>query len=625
MRLRSIRATDVAPVLAFDVSDLSDVVVLAGRNGVGKTRLIQALVQFFRSPTSRSNIRLVVESTAQSERDAWGKSQLDTAVEADAQQLTRMLQQSRRRTKLRSSVVQFESDRSIVQIMPYSFTWDFGDPYEEQVGWDGTFSGLRSRFQDTLHSIFRKVRSQREQIAQQAETLMRDGTKTMTLDWPDPLAPFKDSFSRLLAPKQLVEANLQQQTLIYREGTGVFQINQLSSGEREVVNIVFDFLLRGPEDCIVFFDEPELHLHPELSYKLLQTLRHVGARNQFIFCTHSPDIITASLDQSVVFVGPPSATKANQAIPVREDDETNQALRLLGQSVGIIALGKRLVLIEGTAASLDKQTYGSILRDRYPDLVLVPSGGRGVISSFNTIIPKVLEKTLWGVDFFMVCDRDALPAMSNPAELETASSGRLRVLSRYHLENYFLDSTVLANVFTTLEPADSWLTQPEKIEAKLVELAAEHVSYAAALIISAQYRQLVGNADLMPKNCHGRTGDELAQLFHDRVAEERGRIDSALDPILIGDAARAAFTSLQTKLAAGDNSWKTVIPGRPILHAFASHTGLNAARIKQAYILASESITPSPFVEVIDMFSTFSKAAASNATQPADGSPAAES
>jgi AAA15 family ATPase/GTPase len=57
-----------------------------------------------------------------------------------------------------------------------------------------------------------------------------------------------------------------------------FPIDTLSSGEKEVVNIVFDFILRNASDCIVMFDEPELHLHPELSYKLLQTLSSIGKK-----------------------------------------------------------------------------------------------------------------------------------------------------------------------------------------------------------------------------------------------------------------------------------------------------------------------------------------------------------
>ena len=98
-----------------------------------------------------------------------------------------------------------------------------------------------------------------------------------------------------------------------------------------------------------------------LASHVLKTLEDVTARNQFFYCTHSPDIISATLDQSVVFIGPPGDDSENQALQVRAEDDTNEALRLLGQSVGIIALGKKLVLVEGSTASLDKQLYGSII------------------------------------------------------------------------------------------------------------------------------------------------------------------------------------------------------------------------------------------------------------------------
>ncbi len=196
------------------------------------------------------------------------------------------------------------------------------------------------------------------------------------------------------------------------------------------MNIVFDFLLRKPADCIVIFDEPELHLHPELSYKLLQTLRGIGSNNQFIFCTHSPDIITASLDSSVIFIAPPKDADSNQAIVVREEDETHQALKLLGQSIGIISLGKKIVLVEGSNASLDKQTYGTILKNRFPNLVLVPGGGKGLLTSFAFLHKEVLERTIWGVEFFMLCDRDAVPPSKSGQDLEAAGKGRLKILKK---------------------------------------------------------------------------------------------------------------------------------------------------------------------------------------------------
>ncbi len=261
MKLNLIDAKDILPVRKFFVDNLSNVVVLAGPNGVGKTRLIQGLLHAFQLRSSHPNIRFVIEATIQSEVEQRGKTLLDTSLPEDAQKLMMTLQQNRRRSKWESSVIQFESNRTIQQIQPYSFNWDFTDPWEEMVGWSYSFSELKNRFQDTLHSLFRKVQSRRDEIARKAEILIKKGEKTMDLDFPDPLLPFKDAFRQLLAPKELLEPDARQNELFYSYDGQHFPLSSLSSGEREVVNIVFDFLLRNPSHSIVIFDEPELHLH----------------------------------------------------------------------------------------------------------------------------------------------------------------------------------------------------------------------------------------------------------------------------------------------------------------------------------------------------------------------------
>jgi predicted ATPase len=525
MRIRSIYAAGVPPVQLFSVDDLSDVIVLAGPNGVGKTRLVESILAKFKNPnsylggSSGPTVHLIIEATDSTERELWTKDALDTDDASDAKRLVQALQKNRRRSRWQSSVLNFDSDRAVTQVQPYQFTWDYQDPFEENIGWDTSFKRLRDRFQDTLHSLFRKVRSRREAIAPRVDEMVRKRKDMQHLmvgqvldqmsdDYPDPIEPFKRAFSLLLAPKTLLEPDPKDQQLHYSIDGQSFSVASLSSGEREVVNIVFDFLLREPSDCIVVFDEPELHLHPELSYKLLRTLKTIGQRNQFILCTHSPDIITASLDNSVVFVAPFKAEGVNQAIPVRESDDTNEALKRLGQSVGIVALGKKLVLVEGAASSLDKQTYGAILRDRFPDLVLVPSGGKNVVTSFELLHRQVLDKTIWGVDFFMVCDRDAVPPSRNSAQV---TSQRLRILNRYHLENYFLEENVLAAAFDHLEAADSWLRSPQEIRKVLRGIAQNFVPYATALATSAYFREQFGNLDIMVKDCVGKTTDQTGR------------------------------------------------------------------------------------------------------------------
>ena len=124
----------------------------------------------------------------------------------------------------------------------------------------------------------------------------------MRLAFSDPMIPFNEAFSKLLGPKTLIKPTIGNQQLMYMDGEQQLNIESLSSGEQEVLRIAFDFILRNPSHCIVFFDEPELHLHPELLYRLIMTLRSVGESNQFILATHSAELISSSLDESVIFL-----------------------------------------------------------------------------------------------------------------------------------------------------------------------------------------------------------------------------------------------------------------------------------------------------------------------------------
>ena len=138
----------------------------------------------------------------------------------------------------------------------------------------------------------------------------------MKLEFTDPMIPFNEAFFKLLGPKIFAKPKIREQRLTYMDGGNEFDIKSLSSGEREVLGIAFDFILRNPSHCVVFFDEPELHLHPELLSRLIMTLRHVGESNQFILVTHSAELISSSLDETVIFLTPPKKDGSNQAVKI---------------------------------------------------------------------------------------------------------------------------------------------------------------------------------------------------------------------------------------------------------------------------------------------------------------------
>ena len=100
----------------FVVQDLSDAIVLAGSNGVGKTRLIQHFLQYFQNLRVRPNLSMILEATCKEESEKWGKNALDTSRPEDAQLLLQTLKANRRRRNWRSSVIYFESNRAIQQV-----------------------------------------------------------------------------------------------------------------------------------------------------------------------------------------------------------------------------------------------------------------------------------------------------------------------------------------------------------------------------------------------------------------------------------------------------------------------------------------------------------------------------
>jgi AAA domain, putative AbiEii toxin, Type IV TA system len=603
MRIKSFQIKSVGPIKLVQVSDLADVVVFAGPNGVGKTSISTTLLNLARNPNPSSETWMIIEATNAIERAQWPKGIIDTRNHAETALLQQALRRSRRRNQYHSAFLNFDSDRAVRTVQPFQFQWDIGNPLTEEIGWDFGFNQLFNRYNDVRHSLFRLVESQKREVAERALSLRDAGKGFMPIDFADVLKPFKEAFAQLLAPKKMLEVSTRDQQIYYEFNGQRLSFDTLSSGEKEVVNIVFDFLLRGPADCVVVFDEPELHLHPELSYKLLQTLSTIGNRNQFLFSTHSPEIISASLENTVLFVTPPRGPEDNQAVLVHRDDQTHHALQTLGQSIGVISLGKRIVLIEGEESSLDKQTYGAILRNKYPEFVLVPAGGKDTIRSFSDVKDHILNRTIWGVGFYLLCDRDAANILGAKSVAE-AQSGRIKLLQRYHIENYFLDPAILAKCFAAMEPDNSWLRDPKLINNKIRELARSVVPYAVALNVTATIREKVGNVSVMPKGATEAGDPEaLAAMILEKLSYELKRVENGLDRSLVQTLTKSEYDRLLQSIDQDTEVWRRDLPGRIILNKFASAAGIQSGRLKQLYL--ANANTESAFSDIIAVFEEF--------------------
>ena len=73
----------------------------------------------------------------------------------------------------------------------------------------------------------------------------------------------------------------------------------LSSGEKQILILLTEALLRVDEPVVYIADEPELSLHILWQEKLLRSLVELSGQIQIIVATHSPDIVGRFMDNVI--------------------------------------------------------------------------------------------------------------------------------------------------------------------------------------------------------------------------------------------------------------------------------------------------------------------------------------
>lgn len=80
----------------------------------------------------------------------------------------------------------------------------------------------------------------------------------------------------------------------------------LSSGEKQILILLTQALLKEGEPVVYVADEPELSLHVNWQEKLLDSLLELGQQIQIVVATHSPDIVADFVDNVIQLETPAS-------------------------------------------------------------------------------------------------------------------------------------------------------------------------------------------------------------------------------------------------------------------------------------------------------------------------------
>lgn len=443
LKIESMGLVDYKPIKNLSLSKLGSTVVIAGANGSGKSRLKLAIVQTLQGSPQMD---MTIIATRDEERDAkyFNGDKIEITRGVQNPVLTNYISSRKYGAgKYVGSLVQIDSSRSVQTLRYGQVNWLGGDPDDSDSPSNFYFNSFTDRWQDFVNYIHQKSAARDKKLAEaMKESPNLQGCEILK-KYPDPFQKYKEIFTAILPNKTLLDINpAAPGEFQFKDQSGQqLPFGVLSSGEQEVIKVLFDVARKDIRHSVIIVDEPELHLHPTLTFKLIETLKSIGDHtNQFIFLTHSPDLISTYYSTGDVYFIDQKDNGGNQAHRLSDlDHEHKEIASLVGQNLGMFAIGKKLVFVEGEKSSIDRLSYQKIAQTIDPEIRVLPAGSVLNIMTLNNIEEQI-RKSIFGIDLYMFRDRDGL---SDHQVSTLEKYGRIKCLKRRHIENYFLDDEVL--------------------------------------------------------------------------------------------------------------------------------------------------------------------------------------
>jgi predicted ATP-dependent endonuclease of OLD family len=114
---------------------------------------------------------------------------------------------------------------------------------------------------------------------------------------------FFDILNRLfVGTGKLVSISTKTNKLMFDSDSDLIELNRLSSGEKQLLIILFKVFLMEEIPSILLMDEPENSLHIDWQQQLIDVIRKLNPNCQIILSTHSPSIFGEGWGDKLFFL-----------------------------------------------------------------------------------------------------------------------------------------------------------------------------------------------------------------------------------------------------------------------------------------------------------------------------------
>lgn len=258
------------------------------------------------------------------------------------------------------------------------------------------------------------------------------------------------------------------------DGNNKHDINELSSGEKEVLFGYLRLRNSAPRYSVILLDEPELHLNPRLIRGLPQFYqRHLGEKlkNQIWLVTHSDAFLRESMASVGVYhMQEPETGRNNQIHKIEEKSAEERAvLDMVGDIAGYRPGGK-IVIFEGANSEFDKRMTSKLFPKYDKRMNFISGRDRRSVEKLHS----ALEADEGGIRVYSIVDKD-----SGKAKTDGKRTGRFS-WNVYHIENYLMEPQYILDVLTKSTISDTHFQDTEEVEQELKAIAKEQVQSLVA-------------------------------------------------------------------------------------------------------------------------------------------------
>lgn len=380
-------------------------------------------------------------------------------------------------------------------------------------------------------------------------------------------------------------------------------INELSSGEKEILFAYLRARTLSPRQSVLLIDEPELHLNPGLVQGLPQFYeKHIGRdlENQIWLVTHSDRFLREALDTTGMMVYHMQHAKAASGINQMSRIESKTSVeRLFIDLVGDLAAYRpdgKVVLLEGEDSKFDQKMVTRLFPEAAKSINFISGGAKTNVKRLQETIEAMAVHGQAQAEVFSIVDPDNDIWNRKPQEKGTRLEWTV-----YHVENYLLEAAFIKEAIGVVNIEGADRISEIQIDRLLEDAAEDLIEELAVQKVRDKIWRDLRKATEIEIDKNQNASEQLATGITTAAQQVRSLEATFGNEDTTERLLNQAKTEIREMWSEG--LWKTNFPGRKILKRFCSKLDrdIEYLSLRNAIVgeMAKEEFKPEGMAKII--------------------------